>query len=425
MESVQELLSILKHEVKHSLGCSGPVGVALAACEAYEAVGGRIKKIYALVDKDMCSKNSDVGIPPLGVKGLKNAAALGALCGRPGCGLEVLSDATQDDVALAVSLADSGCVEVTPDWDIIGVYTDVRVVTDKGEGRAVVARTHSNVVYKEANGRAIFGDGFSREKILDESKDTISRYSLSDIVNFSLEADSGDLEFLKEAIRLNRRLCDYGLSEKSKSPGFGRSMLKRMADIPLKKAKAMTCAASEARMEGTGLEAMSCATSGNAGIAVCMPLLSLAEDYEKSEQDLLRALACGYLVTISCKNKIGRHSAMCACAVAASLGVAAGTAMLFGGGLKEVEMAVNNTIVNVFGILCDGARTACALKLSTAAECAMDGAFMALDGVEVNKNEGVCAETADRSMEFMGKFARTGMAESDLMLCRALYEKHF
>ena len=170
---------------------------------------------------------------------------------------------------------------------------------------------------------------------------------------------------------------------------------------------------------------MSCATSGNAGIAVSLPLASLAQDYGLDEEALLRALACGYLVTISCKNKIGRHSAMCACSVGASLGVAAGTAVLFGGNAAEVERSIQNTIVNVFGILCDGAREACALKLSTAAECGMEGAFLALDGVSVLYDEGVCGSSADDSMEFMGKFARGGMGQADLELCKFLYHKHF
>lgn len=427
MDRNEILLQILREEIRPSFGCSGPIGVALAACEAADGVGGTVQSIHALIDKDMCAKNSDVGIPPSGVKGLRAALALGALYGKAGTGLQVLNDVTPEQVATARAFASSGQVEVVPDWETrtIGVYAEVVVRTDRGEGCAIVAKTHSNLVYKKINGKVVLDKGFSRESVLDESKDAIRAFSVSDLVAFSKEINGRDLAFLQEAIELNNALCRQGLSQESQSSGFGRSLMRRYANIPIKKAKAMTCAAAESRMNGCALAAMSCATSGNAGIAVSLPLISLAQDYGIEQEMLLRALACGYLVTISCKNKIGRHSAMCACAVGASLGVAAGTTVLFGGTPAEVDKAINSTMVNVFGILCDGAREACALKLATAAECGMDSAFMALDGVNVRLNEGVCGGSADDSMSFMGQFARDGMIHTDLTLCRALYGKKF
>ena len=427
MNRNQMLLRILREEIKPSFGCSGPIGAAIAACEAADAAGGRVLAIQALIDKDMCAKNSDVGIPPSGVKGIPAALAVGALFGRAGAGLQVLQNVTGEETAQAAAFAKSGSVKVQPDWETpaIGVYVDVRVTTDRGQGRAIVAKSHSSLVYKEGCGHIFVDRGFSRESVLDESGDDIRQFSVRDFVEFSRDVSAEDLFFLKDAVKLNSELCAYGLSGNSKSSGFGRSILKRSREIPLKKAKARTCAAAEARMEGCALPAMSCATSGNAGIAVSLPLASLAQDYGMEDESLLRALACGYLVTISCKNKIGRHSAMCACSVGASLGVAAGTAILLGGDGAAVERAIQNTIVNVFGILCDGAREACALKLSTAAECGMEGALLALDGVSVPHNEGVCGESAESSMEFMGEFARGGMRQADLELCRFLFQKHF
>lgn len=139
---------------------------------------------------------------------------------------------------------------------------------------------------------------------------------------------------------------------------------------------------------------------------------------------LLRATALSYLVTILGKQRIGRHSAMCACVVAASEGVAAGAALLLGGGLREVNMAINNTIINVFGVVCDGPRVACALKLSSAAGIAMEGALLAMDGVTIPPGCGVCGHNADESINFMGDFAKRAMMETALVLCKALYEKH-
>ena len=222
---------------------------------------------------------------------------------------------------------------------------------------------------------------------------------------------------------MNRKLSKAALEGKT-GTGFGISMLKRSEGNLIRTAKAITAAASEARMAGYDLPTMTCTTSGNMGITVSMAISSVAEYLKKTEEEMLRALAFAYLVTIYTKNNIGRHSAMCACVVAASEGVAAGAALLLGGGIKEAEMAVNNTIVNVFGVVCDGARQACALKLATAAGTAIEGAMLAMDGIATPADEGVRGKTAGDSIRFMGEFAKKGMMLTDKMLCQALYAKH-
>lgn len=427
MEKHTELLRILENEVKPSYGCSGPIGAAIAACEAANAVGGKIKSINALIDKDMCTKNSDVGIPPVGIKGMRNALLIGALCGKTGKGLDVLADTTNEEIGSRLQGAGDITVTVSPDWECeaIGVYTDVSVETDQGIGRAIVAKSHSNLVYLEANGNIIINKPHDRNTVLDESNDPVSKYLVSDLYEFSDSADITELEFLREAIEMNKQLSEYGLNDEHDNCVFGKSLLKQSGDDFVKKAKAITAAAAEARMNGGALPAMSCATSGNAGITASMPLYSIADSKGIGEEKLLRALALAYLVTISVKNKIGRHSAMCACVCGAAPGVAAGTAYLLGGDENVIHTAIQNTLVNIFGVLCDGARQACALKLSSAAATAIDGALMSLDGISAAADEGILGRNADESIAFLGDFARNGMKLTDLMLCRALYAKHF
>ena len=137
MEKFNEILEILRKEVKPSFGCSGPIGAAIAACEAANAAGGSVREIHALIDKDMCTKNSDVGIPPTGIKGMRSALLVGAVCGKAGQGLNVLADADDAAVAGALEHADEIIVDVQPDWvcEKIGVYTDVTVISDCGKGR--------------------------------------------------------------------------------------------------------------------------------------------------------------------------------------------------------------------------------------------------------------------------------------------------
>lgn len=421
----EELSEILQAEVKPALGCTGPIGISYVAAEARDAVGGTPIKIIIRADKDMCAKNDDVGIPGTSVFGLKMAAALGAFAGDAGAKLEVLKSITPEDERKAYDFSLSDNITIEPDWETeaIGVYMEAIVVTENGTGHAIVAKTHSNLVYKSANGKAIVDKNFDRCKSLDEKNDPITKYQLKDFYEFATEAPFEMISFLEEAVRMNRELAQAALDGKT-GAGFGVSMLKRSKDNLIRKAKAITAAGSEARMAGYDLPTMTCATSGNVGITVSLPLSSVAEDLGKSKEEMLRALALGYLVTIYAKNHIGRHSAMCACVVAGSQGVASGTVLLMGGGVEQIQMAINNTIVNIFGVVCDGARLACAMKLASAAGTAIEGALLAMDGVKVPDDEGICGKTGQDSIDFMGKFAKTGMVLTDLLLCKALYAKH-
>jgi len=425
VKKYKELEEILQAEIKPALGCTGPVGVAYAAAEARDAVGGTPVRIRVICDKELAARNEDVGIPGTKVLGLRMAAALGAFAGDPSKKLEVLRSVAPEDEerACAFSLTDACSVE--PDWDTapVGLYAEAIVETEKGVGRAIIAKAHNNLVLKEADGRVLYDAHFQRETDIDETNDPISRYTLEDLYSFATEAPVESLGLIKEALEKNRALAQAALDGKT-GIGLGQNLLKRSGGDRIRKARAITAAGSEARMCGCGMPAMACATSGNAGVTGSMPLLSLAEDMGADEELLLRATALSYLVTILGKQRIGRHSVMCACVVAASEGVAAGTALLLGGGIREIHMAINNTIINVFGVVCDGPRPACALKLSSAAGIAIEGAMLAMEGFEVPLGSGVCGHDADESIRFMGDFAKTAMTEMGMKLCKALYGKH-
>lgn len=422
----KELLTILQKEVVPALGCTGPTAVSYVAAEAATAVGGTPIKVEVKVDRHIGTKNSDVGIPGTSAVGLKMAAALGAFVGDAAAGLNVLHNVTPDDEKKALAFSRSGAVIVEPDLEteILGLFMDCTVTTDKGVGRAVVVKTHTNLVYREANGKVQVDIPYDRVASMNETHDVMAHLKVEDFYKFATTAPLEDIRFLGEAIPMNKALAEASLSGKAKGAGFGVSMMKHCAkgDI-IRKAKALTAAGSETRMIGYSLPAMSCATSGNVGITASLPLISLAEDLGSSDEALLRALTLSFLMTICVKNRIGRVSSMCACVTAASQGIAAGAALLLGGDLACVDRAINNTLVNIFGVVCDGARVACALKLSSAAGIALECAMMAKDGVVTPANEGVVGKDADDSLNFMGDFAQHGLAGSDLALCKALYKK--
>ena len=422
---LQELDRILKKEVTPALGCTGPTAVSYVAAEAAAAVGGTPQKVEVKVDRHIGTKNSDVGIPGTSVVGIRMAAALGALAGDAAAGLNVLHKVTPEDERAALAFSQSGnvVVDVDLETEILGLFMDCTVTTDKGVGRAVVVKTHTNLVHREANGQVQVDIPYDRMASMDESHDQMAGYRVADFYAYATQMPLEDLLFLREAVDMNKTLAQTIFDGKAKGAGFAVSMMNRAEGNPIRKAKAMTAAGAEARMEGFSLPAMSCATSGNVGLTASLPLISLAEDLGSSEEALLRALAMSFLMTICVKNRIGRVSSMCACVTAASQGVAAGESMLLGGDLACVDRAINNTVVNIFGVVCDGARLACALKLASAAGIAIECAMMARDGVETPVNEGIVAGNADETLNFMGDFAQHGMAGSDLALCKALYKK--
>jgi len=425
LTSQQELLlATLKKEVQPALGCTGPTVFSYVAAEARDAVGGTPRKITIRADKDKCAKENDVGIPGTQVLGVKMAAALGAFAGDPTKKLEVLDSVTPETERLSYEFSVSGNVIVEPDWEtpIVGIYVDVTVETDKGIGRAIVVKTHTNLVYKSANGKAIIDLPFDRRgSIIEENDDFMASCKIIDLYNFAVQVPLEEILFLRETVDMNQKLAEVALKgELGKT--FALSMLSRGKNDMVTRAKALTAAAAETRMVGYNLPAMSCATSGNVGITASLPIISIAESLGKTEEELLRGLAFSYLLTILGKNRIGRQSAMCACMVTASFAVAGASAMMFGGKPEQIDMAINNMIVNVFGVVCDGARRACALKLSSAVGIALEGALLAMDGISVDSNEGVCRKTADQTIDFMGRHAKNGMLESDLYLCKSMLE---
>lgn len=420
-----ELMKILQEEVKPSLGCTGPIGIAYAAAEARDAIGGTPIKIKIYCDKEIASRNEDVGIPGTNEVGLKMAAALGAFAGDANKKLEVLKDVTQNDQdqAYAFSLTEQCIIE--PDWDTeaVGLYVEAHVETNNGLGRAIVAKAHNNLVFKEANGKVLYDAHFERKTIIDEINDPIAYYDLKDLYTFVMEAPIESFNIMREAIDMNIELANVALDGRV-GIGIGSKLLESSKRDIVRKAKAIAAAGSEARMAGYDLPAMSCATSGNAGIACSLPLYSIANDIGAEEELLLRATALSYMVTILTRHRIGRHSTMCACVVAASQGVAAGTTLLLGGAFNEVNMAINNTIVNIFGVICDGPRITCALKLSTAIGIAIEGALLAMDGLTVPLNTGIVGKDANDSINFMGNFAKTAMVQTSKELAKMLYNKH-
>ncbi|OUQ14686.1 hypothetical protein B5E84_16030 [Lachnoclostridium sp. An14] len=416
----RELYEILREEIKPALGCTGPIAVCYCAAEAYDAIGGEILSIDAILDWCMSAKIDDVAFPGSQMLGTEMAVALGAVCGDPAAGLEVLHTVTPEGELKARKVAE--LVTIKPQWDLqdLGIYCDITVHTDKGTGRAVVSQRSDGLILKEKNGEILV----EREPDVSaqSGKLPILKYKVRDFYDMVTSLDSQELEFLKDAAAYNTRLANATL-ENRLGAGIGYELYHSGHQNYITRAKAYAAAGCEARMSGVNHPAMTCGNKGNVGIAASMPLVSLAKDVNADEESLLRGIAMSYLVAISIIHRIGKSPSMCSCEVAAALGISAGATLMRNGTYEQVAAAMQNTIPNVFGVVCDGAKLACALRISSGTGIALECSDLALKGVRLANNQGVLGATVDDSIEIIGKTALYAMVGSDRELSRSLFEK--
>lgn len=419
-----ELLDILRKEVKPALGCTGPISVVFAAAAAKDAVGGIPQRVKIVSDKDTYKNSIAVITPGTSFMGVLEPAIVGAFYGESKLGLEVLKNMVKVDEDFVRRFAKKNAeVEIKWDYKGMGVYIEAYVYTDKGIGHVIVAEKHDNIVLKEVNEKIVYKDEtFNIDDLAFEVKDSIRNYSIKDFYEFASNIDINEILFINDAIELNMKLSDAGMREKMGGK-FGLGIEKLPGDKAYLKAKSLAAAASDARMSGKNLSAMSCATSGNVGIAASVPLVAVAEGYKKSHEELMRAVCFSYLLTIYVKSHIGRLSAMCACAIAASIGVGGGTSYLLGDGIDKIEITINNIVGSIGGILCDGAKFGCALKLSSATGIAIESALLAHNDIAIPKGDGIVCYSADDTVAMLGRIAGKGMIETDAYMAKEIIER--
>lgn len=416
-ERFQELHFILRSELKPALGCTGPIGACFIAAQAYDAIGGEIKKIIV---EGGGPKSDDVAFPGTKMLGAEMAYALGAVCGDPNAGLEVLHSVTPEGELKARKVAE--LVEMRCNFDRTDLVSRIKVTieTDKGTGIAIMQGAQDGLIYKERNGEVLLDQPVN--EMNKAGKTPIMKYKIKDFYDFAANCPLENLDFLLQARDLNKAMADYVLANEDISIGIGRNL---MAGAPSSaaRAKAYAAAGCEGRMSGVSKSIMSVGGKGNVGIASTMPIISQAIDMGASDEQLQRALAMSCLMAIAVIHRIGKSPAMCSCEVAASIGVAAGTVFLRGGSAKQVEMAIQNLIPNVFGVVCDGAKLACALRMASSTGIAIDAAELALKNIRLANNQGVLDVNADASIDFLGDFALHAMVTSDNELNKRMMAK--
>ncbi len=418
-------ISILKREVIPALGCTEPIALALATAKCSQALGGVPDRIKVLVSGNILKNGMGVGIPGTGMVGLDIAAALGAIGGNADAGLEVLEDATKSDIDNARKYIADGNVKVELSDAIEKLYIEVIGYKGDDSSSVIIKNRHNNIVLVKKNGEILFEIEDVKTVTTEDNGDE-EQLSVKDIYEFIKTVPYEDIAFLMEGIEMNRKVSeagrqgDYGLAS-------GRILLngknnKIFSDSLQTYAMGVTASAVDARMAGCTLPVMSTAGSGNQGLTATLPVIAVAEKLEVSDEILVRAVALSDLITIHIKSYIGRLSALCG-AIVAAIGASCAIVYMLGGDLNAINRTIKNMVADVSGMVCDGAKSGCALKISTTVSTAVLCAALAMEGVEVSSNEGIVHEDVERTIKNMADLGVVGMADADrvilnLMMCK-------
>ncbi|MDD9246418.1 serine dehydratase subunit alpha family protein [Enterobacter soli] len=417
----------VQEEVKPALGCTEPVSLALACAIAAEHLPGEVTQIDAWVSPNLMKNGLGVTVPGTGMVGLPIAAALGAIGGNAQAGLEVLKDASGEALAKAKALLQAGRVQVKlqePCDEIL--YSRACVHAGNTSAMVTIAGGHTRVVEIVCQGETRFVLNEQPGEMGGDPLVVFSHTTLSQIVEFVEQIPFDAIRFILEAACLNDALSREGLSGKW-GLHIGATLHKQRArgwmaqdigsDIVIR-----TSAASDARMGGATLPAMSNSGSGNQGITATMPVVVVAEYVQADDERLARALMLSHLAAIYIHYQLPRLSALCA-ATTAAMGAAAGMAWLMGGNYQTIAMAIGSMIGDVSGIICDGASNSCAMKVSTSVGSAWKAVMMALDDSAVTGNEGIVAHDVEQSIANLCSLACRSMQATDQQIIEIMASK--
>jgi L-cysteine desulfidase len=417
-----DYLEQLDQELVVAIGCTEPVAVAYAAALARQQAGqGNIESLTVIACINIYKNAMGVNIPGTQEMGVAMAAALGAIAGDAEQGLEVLSQVSPEQITAAKTLCESGRVSLSTHEGEQDLYIDVTLGTAEHTGRAVIEHKHDLIMLLEKDGSAVFKNDNALSTAL---KDSISADDIASIYQFATTVDTAKLDKIRGAIELNSKVVDEGLMhEYGLSVGLALKGVKDPKDLGLEVYAAVnTAAATDARMAGAPLPVMSNSGSGNQGLTVTIPVLATAEWLDSEEEAHLRAQTLAHLIAIHVKSSFGRLSPLCG-AVAAGVGASCGIVYLLGGGLLECIAAVQNVFGAITGMICDGAKAGCALKVSVCVFAAVQAAKVAMAGRSIQPTDGVIEGDVEATIRNMERISKEGMAEMDKLLLNIMLNK--
>lgn len=418
-------IAILQEELVCALGCTEPIAVAYAAALARAALGTMPERMTISCSGNIVKNVKSVTVPNSGgMRGIEAAALLGALGGDATRALEVLEAVTEADRAEATRLVAAHVCEVELAESVPNLYVRIIATADGHTALAQLEDRHTNVTALTLDGTPVTVAGISAHAadpafVADDPRAVLS---LASVWEFAHTADLADIdELITGQITTNKAISDEGLRNRW-GANIGSTLLKTRSNDITCKARASAAAGSDARMSGCAMPVVICCGSGNQGITCSMPVLEYAHELWASHEELVRAVVLSDLTAIHVKYYVGELSAFCG-AVSAACGAGAGICMLRGGSFEQFEATVVNTLVNVGGIVCDGAKPSCAAKISAAVDAAILGCDQALTGENFRPGDGLVGDTPEESIRAMGYVGRVGMQPTDIEILNIMIGK--
>lgn len=416
-----ELINIVGEDSTKAIGCTEPVAVAYAANIASDYLNkDEISKINLKVSKNIYKNGKAVKIPNTGDHGLDLAASLGAFTKKTDKAFLVFSNLTDDEIKKARNFVSNNLVVNIRDLsneyldeNLPDIYIEVTLKTADDEVTAIISHSHSHISKVIKNGKVIMDNPF-----VDAEKSTFSikNMSFKDIANIVREIDIKEIDFVLEGVDVNLDAADEGL--KGYGMGLGKKLneLKENNILPdnfITDTRILTAAAADMRMGGGPLPIMTSGGSGNQGVGITLPIYMVAKEENLDDDTLARGLFFAHIINRYVKEYAGKLSGLCGCAIGAAIGSCAAIAFMLGGGEEEIAGACTNIFANITGMICDGAKESCSMKLSTSAEESIIAAYLALNGVVSQANVGIVGKNIEETIANIGELSHQGFKTAD------------
>lgn len=420
----QSIIALIQREVVPATGCTEPIAVALCTARATETLGQRPEKITVMLSANILKNAMGVGIPGTGMIGLPIAIALGAIVGRSEYELEVIKDVTPETLEEGKAYVDEKRIDIRLKAGITKkLYIDVVCEAASSKAEAVISGSHTNFVYISRDGETLLdvkntgcedGDNGDPELCMRTVYDFATTTPVDEIA-FILKTRQYNLKAAEESVKGNFGHCLGKTIDRPLSHGiFGNSIFSHILS--------KTASACDARMGGAMIPVMSNSGSGNQGICATNPVAVYAMENENTEEELIRALTLSHLTAIYIKQSLGKLSAVCGCVVA-SIGSSCGITYLMGGDYNRVCNSVKNMIANLTGMICDGAKPSCSLKIASGVSTALLSSLLAIEGRCVTAVEGIIDDDVDRSIRNLTRIGSETMNQTDEMVLDIMTHK--
>ena len=408
--SYEAHINILQQELIQALGCTEPIAIAYASAKAREVLGKLPEKIVIKCSKSIIKNAQSVLVPNTGnLKGIKASSLAGVIGGDASKKMKVLESVTEEDIEKIKELLDTDIckVEMLDEGNL-----HIIVFISSGEENALVEikDIHTNIIRIEKDGHAIYKDAY--EEVGKTSSEDNSFLTVKGIYEFAETVDLEDVKYLLDRqIDCNLSIAEEGLRN-TYGAEIGRTLIELYGDNIYAKLRAYASAGSDARMNGCSLPVVINSGSGNQGMTVSLPVVIYAREKGIDKDKMYRALVLSNLLAIYFKSGIGRLSAYCG-AVTAACSSGAAITYLEGGTLKQIEKTIINTLANVSGIICDGAKSSCAAKIASSIDAAILGHFLAMKNVSFSNGDGIVKDTIDKTVQSVWRLGKEGMKETD------------